>query len=435
MNLYINKTLNLNGVITPPSSKSQSIRAIMLSALADGESCLTNILNSADTQDAIQVCTSLGANIIESQSNLIVKSNGLPLQIQHQEIDSGNSGITTHFVMPILGLRKNTQQSIILNCSDQMRQRPIKPLVDALNNLGLKIEYLGNESVLPIKISGVLTGGKTSVDGVTSQYLSALLMALPLATSDSEIKVANLQERPYVEMTLRYLSMQGIQLTHSRMNHIDTYSIIGRQQYKPFNMAMSGDFSSASYIIAAAALIPGKIILHGLDIFDEQGDKKLLTLLKTMGADVQVTPHTITISGGKELSGITINAEDIPDLLPSLAVIATQAISATKIHQAAHARIKETDRIHSMTEGLRRLGAKITEHEDGLTIYPSKLVGNSVKGYNDHRTVMALSIAGMLAEGKTLIDDGLAINKTFPTFVKLMQSIGANIEVHHATAN
>lgn len=429
MKLVVKQTLQLKGQVTPPSSKSQSIRAMMLAVMCDGESVLTNILHSDDTHDAIQACRGLGVEIVESENSLTVKSRGLPFNIPSSEIHTGNSGITTHFIMPMLGLRENANQPIILNCSEQMRERPISSLVVALKNLGLNIQYLKNENKLPISISGKLMGGKTYVEGITSQYLSALLFALPCAETDSEIKVKNLQERSYVEMTLNWLKEQDIQFHHFLTGDTDTYQIKGRQKYKKFHVTIPGDFSSASYLIAAGVLILGEIQLTGLNMADAQGDKKLITLLQAMGADIVVEPSHIRVRGGKKLSGMKIDANDIPDLLPVLAVIGTYASGKTEIYHVAHARIKETDRIRSMAAGLSLMGAKIEEKEDGLVIYQSELHGVKVKGYGDHRTVMALSVAGMIARGETIIDESEAINKTFPTFVAMMKSLGADMEV------
>ena len=435
MNLIINKTLTLNGQVIVPGSKSQSIRAIMLASLCEGESTLINTLHSDDTQDAINVCRSLGAKISESGHALTIKSMGLPLKLITTEIHSGNSGVTTHFVMPILGLRENADQPIILNCGEQMRARPVKPLVEALTRLGLSIKYLENNNTLPISISGALKGGKTYIDGMSSQYLSALLFALPCAPFDSEINVKNLQERPYAEMTLEWLKNQGILFHHLSTGNLDTYNIKGGQSYKNICATIPGDFSSASYLIAASVLIPGEVILQGLNMADPQGDKQLVGILQKMGADIVIHPTHLRIRGGKRLSGIKIDANDIPDLLPTLAVVGTYASGKTEIYNVAHARIKETDRIQSMAKGLTNMGAKIDEQDDGLIIYQSALKGAPVKGYGDHRTVMALSIAGMIADGETIIDDGEAIHKTFPTFITIMQSLGANMEVESASSS
>lgn len=432
MSLIINKTTYLAGEIIPPASKSQSIRAIILATLSAGESVLANILHSDDTQDAINVCRQLGAKIDASDHVLTIKGNGLPLEILTSEINSGNSGVTTHFLIPILGLRKKAEP-IILTCGEQMQKRPIKPLVDALNNLGLNIQYLNNINSLPIRISGKLSGGNTEVAGFTSQYLSALLFALPCAEKNSEIKVKNLQERSYVEMTLNYLKEQGIQFSYESAGELSIYKIQGGQKYKNIHKTIPSDFSSASYLIAAAALIPGEVTLKGLDMNEPQGDKRLISLLQKMGADIEVGPTHLIIRGGKKLMGIKIDANDIPDLLPTLAVIATCASGKTEIYNVAHAKIKETDRIHSMAEGLTSMGAKLAVKDDGLTIFQSELKGTSVRGFGDHRTVMALSVAGLIADGTTIVDSCYAIKKTFPMFISMMKSIGANMELQNAT--
>ncbi len=429
MNLKVEKSLTLNGKVVPPGSKSQSIRGIIFALLSEGESTLMNILDSDDTQDAIRVCENLGAKITTHDNQLILKSGGLPVNTNANTIHTGNSGITTRFILPVLGLRKNSLQPIIINCGEQMRRRPIHSLVTALTHLGLTIQYVENAGVLPVSVSGMLTGGIAEVDGITSQYISALLVSLPCAENDSEITVKNLHERPYMEMTLNWLREQHIQFTHRTEKNTDIYHIKGKQKYKNFVTSIAGDFSSASYLIAAAALTEGCVELSGLNMQDPQGDKRLVTILQDMGADITIKPHSLIIQGGKKLKGIKVDANDIPDLLPTLAVIGTQAIGKIEIHNVRQARIKETDRIHSMTDGLTRLGAKIDEYEDGLTVYQSKLLGTKVKGYGDHRTVMALSLAGMLADGSTIIEDAEAINKTYPAYIKTMQSIGAKMEI------
>ncbi len=434
MYLKVQTTKKLAGQVVPPSSKSQSIRGIILALLSTGKSTLFNPLDSDDMQIAIQVCTQLGASIHIDNDKLIINSTGLPIKTTSQKINTGSSGITTRFIMPILGFRAD-EQPIIVDCSEQMRARPMQSLVNALKLLGLNIQYLEQHGSLPASITGQLTGGIVEVDGITSQYLSALLIALPCAPMDSVISVKNLHERPYMEMTLHWLQKQRINYQHYRHNASDIYKIPGNQKYQPFDAVIAGDFSSASYIIAAAVLTTGIIELDGLDMQDPQGDKRLIYILQDMGANIAIRPQGLTINGGTPLQGLKIDANDIPDLLPTLAVIGTYAQGKTEITNVRQARIKETDRIHSMVEGLTRLGARVEEHLDGLTIYNSVLQGTMVQGYDDHRTVMALALAGMLANGTTLISDSMAVNKTFPTFVKLMCSLGANMEVvdacHH----
>jgi 3-phosphoshikimate 1-carboxyvinyltransferase len=429
MNLIVHQTNLLTGHIVSPSSKSHSIRGMLLAILANGQSILRHCLHSDDTESALQVCRSLSANCSQSDNEFTITSNGIPFNTNAPQLQTGNSGITTHFILPMLGLRENTRQPIVVDCADQMRDRPIGSLVKALRQLGLAIDYVNQEDKLPVTITGELIGGKTEVNGFTSQYLSALLLSLPCAKQDSEIRVRDLSERPYVEMTLDWLREQSIIFDHQRERNVDIFRIRGNQRYLPFDKLIPGDFSSASYLIAAGALIPGEIKIGGLNMQDSQGDKELIMLLKKMGADIQISDNSICISGGSELHGIAIDAGDIPDLLPTLAVLGTYAVGKTEIRHVSHARIKETDRIQSMMHGLRLLGANVEEYADGLTVYQSNLQGAEVCGYDDHRTVMALSLAGMLADGKTTISDAEAINKTYPTYVKSMQSLGANMQV------
>ncbi len=427
--IRIEKTLSLQGTVTPPSSKSQSIRGLVFALLANGESQLFNCLTSEDLSDALRVCRALGATVHVTGNQLTLHSTGLPLTNTTNELYSGNSGITTCFLLPLLGLRQNHATPINVDCGNQMRDRLIDPLLIALRTLGLNIHSKENNHAFPLMISGSLQGGIATIDGLNSQYISALLIALPCADKDSVITVHHLHERPYVEMTLAWLNLQKIRYQHQRYCQYDVFHIPGRQTYPTFTINIGGDFSSASYFIAAAALCRGTVTVLGLDFNDAQGDKRLIPLLQTMGADITVEATRLIIRGGKILTGIVIDANDIPDLVPTLAVVGCYATGKTIITHAPQARFKETDRIHSMCEGLSRLGAKIDEQPDGMIICQSTLQGTRVKGYNDHRTVMALSVAGLLATGVTLIEDAQAIMKTFPDFVTLMQSLSAKMAI------
>lgn len=411
-----------------PGSKSQSIRGLILATLARGKSTLTNVLESDDTNDAIRVCGQLGAKITKNFGSVMVEGSGLPLHSTAREIDTGNSGITNRFVMPLLGLRKKSVTPVTYTCSAQMRARPSRSLVDALQELGMSITELDQSAAFPLRFSGKLHGGKTSVSGITSQFLSALLLSLPCAEGDSEISVQDLHERPYVEMTLRWLKQQGIRY-HHQTGETDVFQIPGKQCYHPFEVTIPGDFSSASYFIAAAVLTQGHVELTGLDMQDPQGDKRLISILREMGADIEDRDNSLIIRGGRPLNGIRVDANDIPDMVPTLAVIGTQTQTPLEIFNVRQARLKETDRIHSMTEGLRRMGIHVDEHDDGMIVTPGTLIGTRVSGYQDHRTVMALAVAGMLAEGSTEIEDAEAVHKTFPDFVELMKSVGVKLEV------
>lgn len=437
MKYIIEKTKKLNGRQIMPSSKSETIRALVLALFSEGKSEINNFLDCEDSKTALKVLKVLGVSAVHQSNQVIIKSAGLPIKIKIKKINTGNSGITTRFILPILGLRENNDLPIIFDCGAQMRARPIISLVNALNNLGMKIIFLEKNGNCPLLVRGSLAGGTTSVDGITSQYLSALLLSLPLAPSDSIITVKNLHERPYVEMTLRFLKDLRISFSHKKIKNINIYKIRGQQKYSGFKKSISGDFSSASCLLAMGCLIPGEIILEGLDMKSPQGDKKFIEILQKMGADIKISnlsavagaEEKIRIRGGKKLTGISIDANDIPDLVPALAVVGTYAKGKTKIYNVAQARIKETDRIKSMSLGLSRMGAKVEEHKDGMTVYESALTGCEVKGFNDHRTVMAFAVAGMIAEGKTTVTDAEAVSKTFPNFYQLVKALGADIKL------
>lgn len=443
MILKVNNTTRLIGKVTIPSSKSQCVRALLIGTLAKGESVLHNVLEADDTNVAIQVCNDLGARIqvIEPGCHglcIKVKSEGAPLKTQTAKIFTGNSGITTRFVLPILGLRANSESPVLVDCDKQMRSRPIMPLTNSLGDLGMEVVLSGPaKSSLPAMVKGKLVGGKTITGGVTSQYLSSLLLTCGLANNDTVIGVKKLHERPYVEMTLNWLKEQNIEFLHIHNSEFDEdlFKIKGGQKFTPFEKIIAADFSSASYFMAIGALIPGEIVVDGLDLNDPQGDKRLIDILLEMGADLEILTEEskkssfIRIKGGRPLKGIKIDANDIPDLLPTLAVLGTRALGKTEIVNVAQARIKETDRINSMAEGLKKMGAKVEETHDSLTVYESKLYRARAHGYSDHRTIMALSLAGMLADGESQIDTAEGINKTFPNFVTLMNSLGAKMEL------
>jgi 3-phosphoshikimate 1-carboxyvinyltransferase len=277
----------------------------------------------------------------------------------------------------------------------------------------------------PVIIKGRAKGGETSLNAVTSQYLSSVLISSPLFEKDTEIKITCLNEVPYVEMTLWWLDKQGIKYENDGFKSI---LIKGSQQYRPFNMPIPGDFSSATFFMVQAAISGGEFVLENLDITDPQGDKLVLSILEDMGAEVQKLDNMIRIKG-KALKGIEIDMNSIPDALPAMAVAGCFAHGETRLLNVPQARLKETDRIHTMCEELKKMGADIEELPDGLIIRESKLKGCTVNGHDHHRIVMALAVAGLNTDGETIIDTAEAMNVTFPEFVDFMRSCGGKMEL------
>jgi 3-phosphoshikimate 1-carboxyvinyltransferase len=430
MRLLVKKTTKLHGSVRVPSSKSHSIRALFFAALAKGSTSISNLLHSEDTQDAINILKELNSLISIGVENCIIQSSGLPLKNQRPFLNSGNSGLTTNFILPLLGLRENPEQELLLDCGEQMRLRPISKFLDTLRSLGMNIRCLEQEGSLPVTISGRLKGGVVQLDGSSSQTISALLIALSCVEDSSNITIQNLHSQPYLDLTLDWLKKLGISYHHEINGNLDIFELPGQQSYKPFNTKITGDFSSAAYLIAAAVLSRGSVEFKGLDLDDLQGDKAIIDITRAMGADLSIGVDSVIINGGAALKGIQVDAQAIPDLVPILAVLGTQAQGEMLIYNAKHARTKETDRIHSMFEGLTAMGARIVEQEDGMKIYQSKLNGVDLNGYGDHRTVMALSIAALGASGESMIKDAGAIAKSFPDFINIMKTLGAQFEVY-----
>ncbi|MFH1849585.1 MAG: 3-phosphoshikimate 1-carboxyvinyltransferase [archaeon] len=407
----------LNGTIEIPASKSHTIRAVVLASLAGGTSEILNPLDSADAISARDACRALGADIEENKSWKVRGFAGVPRPSQNR-IDVGNSGTTLRIVASVAALG---DREIIFDGDESIRKRPMQPLINSLNDLGAAARSIRGNGSCPISVRGRMAGGVTTVDGITSQYLSSLLISCPLAENDTHIAVRDLHEKPYVGMTLRWLDRQGIRYENRAFSEFHVY---GNQEYKGFKERVPADFSSATFPLCAAAITDSDITLKGLDMDDAQGDKAVIGMLRSMGADITETARGIRVKGG-ELTGTELDLNDTPDALPALAVVGTFAKGKTILKNVSHARIKETDRIAAMASELARMGADIKERPDGLIIKKSSLTGCSVHGYSDHRIVMALSLAGMMAGGITEIDTADSVGVTYPGYIKDMASLGA----------
>ncbi len=424
MNLHVQTSSELQGTLRIPGSKSQSVRALLVACLTKGVSTIHFLPESEDVTVALGVCRDLGTTVnkADCHENCVhIESVGVPLHPLKDTLWTGNSGVTTRFVLPMLALVEGAK-TMRIEAGAQMKKRPLESLLKNLIDLGCTVE----SSTWPLAIRGPLKGGTTKVNGLTSQFISALLLSGCHAEKDLDLTVENLNERPYMELTLDWLRTQGILFTHTREENSDHFHLPAGQNHSPIDYTVPGDFSSASTFLAAGALFSGNIQLEGLDSNDLQGDRRLLSILKEMGAEVERNKGSVFVKK-TALQGITLDANDVPDLVPTLAVLGTQAEGETRILNVPQARVKETDRLHSMTEGLRKMGADIEELADGLIVRRSSLHGAEVQGFDDHRTIMALSLAGLLADGKTVIDTAEGLNKTYPRFVEDFKSLNASL--------
>ncbi|MHC4460277.1 MAG: 3-phosphoshikimate 1-carboxyvinyltransferase [Planctomycetota bacterium] len=424
MKLIVKKS-RLKGEVTIPASKSHTIRAVAIASLAAGESAIRSPLVSGDTQAVVNCYRALGAHIDTADSKRWkVVGTGGEITAPPESIDVGNSGTTLRIAMGSAALVKKGQDTTFTG-DEQIQSRPVGPLMDALGDLGAKCTSLKNNGKAPIQITGRLTGGKTAIACHTSQYLSSLLLCTPLAAGDTEINVTLLNEPGYVQMTLDWLDKQQIQYENQQMRK---FNIKGGQSYKAFDAAIPADFSSATFFLCAAALVADEVTLLGLDFSDNQPDKAVVDYLKAMGADISIGPTSVTIKAAK-LKGTEIDMNKTPDALPAMAVTAAFAEGTTRLVNVPQARSKETDRIKCMAEELEKMGASVEELSDGLIIRHSRPKPAELHGRSDHRTVMALSLAGLRLDGQCSIDTAEAMSVTFPDYVQLMKSIGAKMEI------
>jgi 3-phosphoshikimate 1-carboxyvinyltransferase len=412
---------SLNGSVRMPASKSHTIRALLIATLADGESVLLDPLSSGDTESCLLACEQLGAKITRSADKLIIQGTGTQLAAPESMIDVGNSGTTLYLALSVAALGK---KPITFTGDYQIQRRSAQSLLNSLNDLGASATSEKGNGCAPITISGPLKGGTTSIECPTSQYLSSLLLSCPLAEGDSEISVPLLNEQPYAEMTIDWMSRHGVSVEY---DDLSCFRVKGGQQYSPVNRAIPSDFSSATFFLVAAAITGADVTLNGLDMTDSQGDKAVVPMLKKMGIQIETGADFVRVHGGT-LSGAVLDLNATPDALPALAVAGCFAAGETRLVNVPQARQKETDRITVMCTELKKLGADVEELPDGLIIRQSTLSGGNVKGYDDHRVVMSMAVAGLRATGPVQVDSAEAMAITFPTFVELMNALGAKIE-------
>ncbi|MCP4451067.1 MAG: 3-phosphoshikimate 1-carboxyvinyltransferase [Planctomycetes bacterium] len=415
----------LNGAVRIPASKSHTIRQVAIAALASGHSVIRNPLASSDTLSAAHCYGMMGANVDTSDPTQwrIQGCGGRPCA-PRDVIDVGNSGTTLRLALGSAALA-NPDQVFQFTGDHQIQSRPVGPLLDALNHLGASCRCTQDNGKPPIELRGGLTGGATPLEAPTSQYLSSLLMACPLAPQDTDIEIILLNEAGYVQITLDWLDRQGIRYENQNFKR---FIVPGNQHYTPFDLPVPADFSSATFFLCAGALFGEQVQLKGLDFADSQPDKAVVDYLQGMGADITCQGDTVTIHGG-QLSGIDIDMNATPDALPAMAVTGAFAEGTTRLLNVPQARNKETDRISCMAQELTKLGAKVEELPDGLVIHGSQLRPAPVQGHHDHRIVMALSLAGLALDMPIKIDTAEAMNVTFPNFVDLMTELGANMKV------
>lgn len=414
---------SVKGIVNLPGSKSLSNRALLLAALATGTTQIKNLLDSDDIRHMLDALKILNVKyqLSDDHTECVVEGNGGALNFEGEcELYLGNAGTA---MRPLCAALCLGQGSFTLTGEPRMSERPIDSLVEALIEMGADIKYHDFEGFPPLTINGTgLNGGKVVIDGsVSSQFLTAFLMAAPLAKDDIEIEIAGeLVSKPYIEITLDLMQKFGVTVAHS---NLQKFVIKGGQSYRsPGVLHVEGDASSASYFLAAAAIKGGSVTVTGIGSDSVQGDIKFADVLEQMGAQVSWQPNSITVSRG-QLNGIDMDMNHIPDAAMTIATTALFATGPTTIRNIYNWRVKETDRLAAMATELKKLGAIVDEGHDYIKVIPpEKLNTAAIDTYNDHRIAMCFSLVALSDIAITINDPGCT-SKTFPTYFQCFSEI------------
>ncbi|KJG11352.1 3-phosphoshikimate 1-carboxyvinyltransferase [Photobacterium kishitanii] len=423
--LTLQPIAKVNGEVNLPGSKSVSNRALLLAALAQGTTRLTNLLDSDDIRHMLNGLKQLGVNYRLSADKTECEVDGLGhafTATEPLELYLGNAGTAMRPLAAALCLGTG---EYILTGEPRMKERPIGHLVDALRSAGAEITYLENEHYPPLKIIGTgLNGGEVEIDGsISSQFLTAFLMAAPLASADTVITIkGDLVSKPYIDITLHIMAQFGVKVEN---RDYQQFVVKGCQQYQsPGEFLVEGDASSASYFLAAAAIKGGAIKVTGIGKNSIQGDIQFADALAAMGADIEWGDDYVIARCGK-LTAVDMDFNHIPDAAMTIATTALFAKGTTSIRNVYNWRVKETDRLAAMATELRKVGAEVEEGSDYITITPpTKLNHAVIDTYDDHRMAMCFSLVA-LSDTAVTINDPKCTSKTFPDYFIKLQSLSA----------
>jgi len=413
---------NIDSIIRIPGSKSVTHRSLITAALADGESLLDCFLACEDTIYTLKALQVMGAGMDHDGEIVRIKGTGGQLEStpSRKEIYLGNSGTSYRLLLSIAALARGEH---LFTGNERMKERPIKDLVQALNQVGVETGYTEKEGYPPVLINASgIHGGKALILGdKSSQYISSLLLAGPYAEKGVEIEVVGeLVSRPYVDVTLDVMNDFGVQVERDDYRY---FKVPAGKPYMARNYTIDGDVSSASYFWGAAAITRGRVITENIHPEKtRQGDIALLDVLEEMGCKVTREPDRVIVEGG-ELSGIDVDMSSMPDMVPTLASVALFAKGTTFIRNVAHLRIKESDRLSVVAQELGRIGGLVMEKKDGLIIQgKEKLSGAVINPHDDHRIAMSLAMAGLAIPG-IMIEDEVCVSKSFPGFWDALEAL------------
>ena len=407
----IKKAKKINAVFSAPPAKAFTLRALFISALAEGKSILKNGLHAEDQKIAMNALNQFGAKIEFDGKDYYVQGTGGKLISPKETVFVGNSGVTSRFIVPIAGLAEGNS---IIDGTERMRERPLQDLIDSLEKIGLNAET--NKGCPPVSVDGkTLKGGETFVLGnKSSQYLSAMLIAGPYMEKGLKIRIeGELMSKPYVDITMDVMRAFGVSTVN---RDYKDFFVSPVHKYSSKEYPIEGDYSSASYFFAAAAITKGKVRVNNLNPDSKQGDKVLLKHFEKMGCEINYGKDFVELIG-KDLKGIEVDMSDCPDVVPTLSVVSAFAKGKTKITNIAHLAIKESNRIETTAQNLKKCGIKADAGTDYLEIHGGSPNGAEVDSFDDHRIAMAFSVMGLAVEGMKITNSS-TVAKSFPDFYK-----------------
>ncbi len=411
------KKSEVEGEATPPPSKSYTHRAFFAAALSK-KTIVENPLYSGDTLSTLRACEFLGAKV--KKGELSTDFEGVEEVNCEGYVNVENSGTTLRI---LLGLLAHSPWESVADGDESLRKRPNKALALALKKLGADVKSDSPSYTAPITVRGKIRSGDVEMRAESSQFVTSLLYTLPLCDEDSVLKVVEVKSRPYLDITIHVLKSAGIHVEVEK----DSFFIPGDQSYRLRTFRVPSDFSSASYLIAAGVLA-GKVIVK--EMYDtKQGDRRIVDILREMGGKVRWNKESGTIEAERsELEGIEVDASDVPDLVPTIAVLAAVAKGKTVIKNAEHLRIKEIDRIKGCCENLKALGVEVEESRDGFTILGSgKIEGGIVNSFGDHRMALAFSLLGLVSKRGVRVKNAEVVSVSFPEYFDVLKNLGARV--------
>lgn len=421
------KRSKINGTIRCPSSKSYTHRAIAIASLVEAPSIITNILIARDTLATLTACRSLGTDIIHNNNTLRIKGKRR-FDPPDNILNAENSGSTIRFLTVMSALVNKGYT--VLTGDESLRKRPMQPILDALQQLGVQCYSTKMNGTPPLIVKGGgIKGGTAVLDGsVSSQFVSALLISCIYADTDVTLKVKGGQvSAPYIDATLAIMKSFGVIL--KQRNKFSEYHICN-DEYKSTFFDIPADFSTAALIIAAGVLAGNRLTIQGINFSLPQADAYIIEIIKSMGGKIKVDRQKgeVTVQGSSNLSGGNFDLSNSPDLLPVLSILALKSTKTVRITGIAHARLKETDRVSNIAIELAKFGAKVKELQDEISITPPTVIKNaSIESYNDHRLFMAFTIASMLTE-KSIVTGAESVDVSYPNFIQDMVNLGADIK-------